>query len=170
VRLEGADAAGQAEAASGLSRLRETGYFVRIARPAAPGPTRPAGERRTALVIDDDPDIGNLLRTFLRLDHFDVVVAGNKAEVLEALRRPSAPSLALIDVHLPDVDGFHILSRMRQHPVLKAVPIIMLTAAATRADVLKGLHFGADGYVTKPFDMEVLMDAVRTVMGNGTET
>jgi DNA-binding response OmpR family regulator len=56
---------------------------------------------------------------------------------------------------------------MRQHPTLKSVPIIMLTMSATRADVLKGLHFGADGYVTKPFDFDVLRKAINTVLGAG---
>ncbi len=166
VRFE-ADAGGEAKATAGLSSLREHGYYVSIARPAALPPGRKEG-RRLALVVDDDQGVCNLLSTCLRLENFDVVVATNKAEVLEALRRPTPPDLALLDVNLPDVDGFHILSRMRQHPVLKSVPTIMLTASATRADVLKGLHFGADGYVTKPFTFETLSRAVNTVLGIGT--
>ncbi|MBV8033049.1 MAG: response regulator [Betaproteobacteria bacterium] len=167
VRLApGATGTGDAEAMSGLASLREQGYYVRIARrpKEAPAP-KPEGAQRVALVVDDDPDIGTLVSTFLRLENFEVVVAANKAQILEALRRPAPPDLALLDVQLPDVDGFHILSRMRQHPQLKSVPIVMLTASATRADILKGLHFGADGYVTKPFHMEPLMKAVRTVLG-----
>ena len=167
VRLGAADGAGHPEAAAGLSSLKEQGYYVRIARPAPPQPPRAGGARRVALVVDDDPDIGNLLKALLRLENFEVVVAANKAEVLDALRRPTPPDLALLDVQLPDVDGFHILSRMRQHPTLKSVPIIMLTMSATRADVLKGLHFGADGYVTKPFDFDVLRKAINTVLGAG---
>ena len=66
---------------------------------------------------------------------------------------------------LPDIDGFEVLGRIRSHPSLKALPVVMLTAKATRESVLKGLHLGADGYVTKPFEIEVLMDAVRTVLG-----
>jgi len=164
VRLSATDAAGHPEAASGLSSLKEAGYYVRIARRAKALPEKAQGARRVALVVDDDRDIGNLLTTFLRLENFDVVVATNKAEILDALRRPTPPDLALLDVNLPDVDGFHILSRMRQHPALQSVPVIMLTVSATRGDVLKGLHFGADGYVTKPFNFEVLMKAVRTVL------
>ena len=165
VQLTATEATGHPEAATGLSSLREAGFYVRIARRAKVLPPRVEGTRRVALVVDDDPDIGKLLTKFLKLENFDVIVATNKAEVLDALRRPSPPDLALLDVSLPDVDGFHILSRMRQHPTLKSVPIIMLTASATRADVLKGLHFGADGYVTKPFHVDFLMIAVRTVLG-----
>ena len=164
-RLTANAAAGGTEAAAELSSLREFGYYVNIASRAKARPQRAEGARRVALVVDDDPDIVNLLTTYFRLEGFDVVAATNKAEVLDALRRPSTPDLVLLDVNLPDVDGFHILSRMRQHPTLKSVPIIMLTASATRADVLKGLHFGADGYVTKPFKYEGLMKAMRTVLG-----
>ena len=165
VRLApGATLTGNAEALAGLSSLREAGYFVSIAH-RSNVPDKPADARRVALVVDDDADVGNLLDIFLRGENFEVIVAHNKAEVLDALRRPTPPDLALLDVRLPDVDGFHILSRMRQHPLLKTTGIIMLTASATRADVLKGLHFGADGYVTKPFNFDVLMKAVRTVLG-----
>jgi two-component system OmpR family response regulator len=165
VRLApGVTMTGNAEALAGLSSLREEGYFVSIAHRSGV-PDKPAETRRVALVVDDDADVGNLLEIFLRGENFDVIVAHNKNEVVEALRRPAPPDLALLDVSLPDVDGFHILSRMRQHPRLKTMGIIMLTASATRADVLKGLHFGADGYVTKPFNFEVLMKAVRTVLG-----
>jgi DNA-binding response OmpR family regulator len=66
---------------------------------------------------------------------------------------------------LPDADGFDILLKMRQHPVLKKVPVIMLTAKATRESVLKGLAGGADGYITKPFEADALITAVNAVMG-----
>ena len=71
----------------------------------------------------------------------------------------------LLDVQLPDLDGFDVLSRIRQHPLLKTVPVIMLTGEATRGAVLKGIHGGADGYVTKPFQIDVVMKAVKTVLG-----
>ncbi len=69
------------------------------------------------------------------------------------------PDLILLDVQLPDGNGFDILARMRQHPVLKNMPVIMLTAEATRESVLRGLQLGADGYVTKPFEPDVLVSA-----------
>ena len=68
-------------------------------------------------------------------------------------------------MQLPQADGFDILARMRQHPVLKHMPVIMLTAEATREAVLKGLERGADGYVTKPFDADLLVSAVKAVLG-----
>lgn len=152
------------EAVAGLGSLQERGYYVRIAKRAAARPQKPEGAKKVALVVDDDPDIGALLGKILRLEGYETLLAANKAQVLEALRRTEVPDIAFLDVTLPDVDGFHILSRMRQHPQLKVVPIVMLTASATRGDVLKGLHFGADAYVTKPFNYEALMKAMHTVL------
>jgi two-component system OmpR family response regulator len=68
-------------------------------------------------------------------------------------------------VVLPDADGFDILARVRQHPVLKEVPVLLLTGRATREAVLQGLTLGADGYLTKPFEPDALLHAVRTVLG-----
>ena len=65
----------------------------------------------------------------------------------------------------PDIDGFDVLARVRQHDAMKDVRIIMMTAKATREAVLKGLERGADGYVTKPFEVDVLLKAVKTVAG-----
>jgi two-component system OmpR family response regulator len=73
--------------------------------------------------------------------------------------------LVLLDVWLTDVNGFDILNKMRQHPVLKKLPVIMLTAEATREAVLKGILGGADGYITKPFQIHPLVKAVKTVLG-----
>ena len=149
----------------GLALLQRHGYYVRIARPPQALRPRRAGARRTALVVDDDPDICRLLAMYLRLEDIDVVTAASGAEVVAAMRRPAPFDLVLLDVQLPDVDGFIILAKMREHPVLKDVPVIMLTASATRAAVLKGLQLGADGYVTKPFQQDQLIKALHTVLG-----
>ena len=86
-------------------------------------------------------------------------------EVIAEFRKSPVPDLILLDVMLPDTDGFDILLRLRQHPALQNVPVIMLTGKATREAVIKGLAGGADGYITKPFEADALMRAVRTVIG-----
>ena len=99
---------------------------------------------------------------------FDLVVtAGNRAEVLAEFKKRPVPDLILLDVMLPDVDGFDILINLRRTAAFTQVPIIMLTGKTTREAVLKGLNCGADGYITKPFEPEALMAAVQTVMGTG---
>jgi DNA-binding response OmpR family regulator len=70
-------------------------------------------------------------------------------------------------VHLPDANGFDLLVKMRQHPVLKHMPVIMFTAEATREAVLRGLQGGADGYITKPFEPDQLIAAAKAVLGIG---
>jgi len=160
-----AELLGSSEIAAGVSSLQDTGYFVSIARRSEGAPTRAAGARPVAVVVEDDPDLAKLLKTYLKLEGIETIAAANRAEVVAAFRRPSAPDVVLLDVQLPDLDGFEVLGRIRQHPLLKAVPVIMLTGEATRGAVLKGIHGGADGYVTKPFQIDVVMKAVKTVLG-----
>jgi two-component system, OmpR family, response regulator len=153
------------EADQGAPSLKQDGYYVRIARRSAEKRELKAGQKFTILVVDDDPDLAKLLRTYLTLEGFMPRLAANRAEILNAFRQPPLPDLALLDVELPDANGFEILAKMRQHPALKTVPVIMLTAEATREAVLKGLLAGANGYVTKPFEPEALMMAVKAVLG-----
>ena len=157
------------EADDGAASLQLWGYFVRIARRAAterkPGPSG----RLNAMIIEDEPHLAKLVATFLALDGFKTRIAGNRNEILEGLRRPPAPDLILLDVVLPDADGFDILGKLRYHPAFKNSAIIMLTAKATRESVIKGLSGGADGYVTKPFEMDVLIKAVHAVLGLGAK-
>lgn len=154
-----------AEADSGAMSLRKAGYYVSIARKRSPVRILAPGEALTAVVVDDEPLLAKFIESYLTFEGFHVRVAGNRAEVIAEFRKLPVPDLILLDVMLPDADGFDILLRLRQHPALKNVPVIMLTAKATREDVIKGLAGGADGYITKPFEADVLLRAVRTVVG-----
>ena len=109
--------------------------------------------------------LSKLLKTFLALEGFVTRTAMKREEVLNEFRSPPVPDLVLLDVMLPDADGFEILAAMQRHPVLKTVPVIMLTAKATRESVQRGIVGGADGYITKPFEVDVLMAAVKVVLG-----
>jgi len=152
------------EAKDGVSALNQKGYYVRIAR-ASGMHTRPEGRKPVLFVIDDDEDLVRLLSSVFRLEGFVICAAGDRAGISAVFREHPVPDLVLLDVVMPDIDGFEILGRMRTHETLKRVPVIMLTAEATREAVLKGLHLGADGYITKPFDIEGLTTAVKTVLG-----
>jgi DNA-binding response OmpR family regulator len=123
------------------------------------------GEVLTAVVVEDEPILAKFIQSYLAFEGFDVRLAGNRAEVVAEIRKSPTPDLILLDVMLPDADGFDILLRLREHPVLKNVPVIMLTGKATREAVIKGLAGGADGYITKPFEADALMRAIRTVVG-----
>lgn len=155
----------EAEADSGAVSLRKTGYYVSIARKRGPVRTLAPGEVLSAIVVDDEPMLAKFIQSYLSFEGFHVRLAGNRAEIVAEFRKPPIPDLILLDVMLPDADGFDILLRLRQHPALKNVPVIMLTGKATREAVIKGLAGGADGYITKPFEADALMRAVRTVVG-----
>jgi two-component system OmpR family response regulator len=155
----------RAEATAGVSSLQAEGFYVRIARRALHPRPRDGERTPTAIVIEDDPHLGKFLKTYLAFDGFEVRVAANREEVINTLRESPLPDLVLLDVMLPDIDGFDVLLKMRQHAALKRVPVIMVTSKATREAVLTGLSRGADGYLTKPVEPDTLMRAIRAVLG-----
>lgn len=153
------------ELEGGASILKKKGYYVRIARRPAANPEKKEGWKPTILVVDDDPDLQKLIRTYFMMEGLIPRAALKRDDIMIALRQQPAPDLVLLDVQLPDANGFEILAKMREHPVLRLMPVIMLTAEATRESVLKGLQGGADGYVTKPFEPDQLIVAVKAVLG-----
>jgi CheY-like chemotaxis protein len=153
------------EAGAGVTSLQQQGYFVRIARRPAARPQLPVDRKPLVIVVEDEPQLAKFLKHFLVLEGFEVRTAGTRAEIVDAVRQPPRPDLVLLDVMLPDADGFDVLMKMRGHAALAEVPIIMLTAKTTREAVIKGLASGADGYITKPFQTDVLIKAIRTVFG-----
>ncbi len=161
-----ATAKAKKESAATALLLQQQGYFVRIVRrgKTSEKPAEPAG--LTVLVIEDEPHLANLLKHVLANEGFAVRTAKNRDEIVAEFRRAPRPDLVLLDVLLPDADGFDVLQRIRQHPALKTMPVVMLTSKATRDAVLKGLAGGADGYITKPFEIDVLVKAVNVVLGS----
>ena len=155
----------ESESDAGLASLQKHGYYVRIARRAAAPRKLAAGAKLNVLVVEDDPQLAKLLRMFLQMENMAIRMASNKEEIAAALSQTPVPDLVLLDVVLPDADGFEVLTRMRQDEALKGVPVIMCTGKATREAVLNGLLRGADGYVTKPFDVDMVLKAVKTVLG-----
>ena len=153
------------ESEAGFASLQAAGFFVRIARRNPERPALPAGHKVTVLAVEDDPALTKLLRTYLRMENFNVRLAATREEIMKGLVEEPKPNVVLLDVMLPDTDGFEVLAKMRSTEQVKDVPVIMTTAKATREAVLKGLRTGADGYVTKPFDMDIVLKAIRTVLG-----
>lgn len=123
--------------------------------------SRRMGERATVLVVDDEPNIRELLAQALQLSGFDAVVAGCGAEAVEAARE-AGPALVLLDVMLPDLDGFETARRLRA--AVRDVPIVFLTARDAVEDRIAGLTAGGDDYVAKPFSLEELVLRIRAVL------
>ncbi|HVC34218.1 MAG TPA: response regulator transcription factor [Chloroflexota bacterium] len=111
------------------------------------------------LVVDDDPDLVDIIAYTLRKDSHQVSVATSGEEAL-ALAAQDPPEMVILDVMLPGLDGFEVCRRLRQHAPL---PVILLTARGEEADRVWGLDLGADDYITKPFSHKELLARVRAV-------
>lgn len=107
------------------------------------------------LVVEDDFDISNMLRIYFTGQGFEVSVAPRGGEAL-ALTRKSIPHLIVLDIMLPDMDGYTVCKELRTTTRTSHIPIIFLTQKDERSDKIAGLELGADDYITKPFDIEEL--------------
>ena len=115
------------------------------------------------LVVDDEPDLLELIETNLCAAGFHVLTAATGSEALRQARK-SKPRLILLDVMLPELDGLEVCKMLRHDPATRSIPIIMLTARATEVDRVLGLELGADDYVTKPFSVRELVLRVKKLL------
>jgi len=118
------------------------------------------------LVVEDEPDVVELLEFNLRGAGFEVVSAEDGGEALKKAREHT-PALIILDLMLPEVDGLEVCKILRRHPATAAIPIIMLTAKASEIDRVLGLELGADDYVTKPFSPRELVLRVKALLRRG---
>jgi two-component system, sensor histidine kinase and response regulator len=114
------------------------------------------------LAVDDVPDNLILLQTILEVEGYGIDIVGDGATALEQIAE-SPPDLILLDVMMPLMDGFEVTRRIRNHPTLPYIPILLLTAH-TDASVVEGLDAGADDFIRKPFDQDELMARVRSLL------
>ena len=112
------------------------------------------------LVVDDEPRMIRFIRMNLELEGYQVIEAANGLQALEQIR-DQIPDLVILDVMMPDLDGFETLAMLRE---ISTVPVIMLTVKADEEDKVRGLELGADDYVTKPFSPRELSSRVTAVM------
>jgi two-component system, OmpR family, alkaline phosphatase synthesis response regulator PhoP len=115
------------------------------------------------LVVDDDKDIVRLVRAYLEKAGFQVLTAYDGETALHVLRHDK-PTLLVLDLMLPDADGWDITRLVRGDPSLAQIPIIMLTARVDDTDKIIGLELGADDYITKPFNPREVVARVRSVL------
>jgi len=107
------------------------------------------------LVVEDDVDIGNMLKIYFGGMDFDVDVAVRGSDALEKTKQV-LPHLIVLDIMLPDIDGYEVCRNLRTNMRTSHIPVIFLTQKDERSDKLQGLELGADDYITKPFDIEEL--------------
>jgi CheY-like chemotaxis protein len=146
------------------SALASTGAYVALHRLNERPSLHKASQDTSVLIVEDDPDQLALADLRVSMAGYRVRVAGSVNAFLQTMLDEGAPDLLLLDVALPDGDGFEVLARMRRHQALGSLPIVMLTAKADPADIGKGLALGADGYITKPYTKNVLADVIRRVL------
>jgi DNA-binding response OmpR family regulator len=121
--------------------------------------------RKKILIVDDDAEVVELLRFNLKKAGFAVGTAANGVEALKKACSLS-PDLILLDVMLPELDGFAVCEILRRDPATSAIPILMLTAVTSEFARLTGLDAGANGYLTKPFSLKQLVSRVDKLTSN----
>jgi DNA-binding response OmpR family regulator len=122
--------------------------------------------KKKILLVEDDLNFGPMLRDFLKLNNYDVVLATNGIEGLEKFKQDKF-DLILLDVMMPYKDGFTLASEIRKFN--EDVPIIFITARTMKEDIIRGYQTGADDYITKPFDSEVLLYKISSLISRGTK-
>lgn len=114
-------------------------------------------------MIDDDASILKLVSDVLAEEGFSVTTASNGEEGIKKIHR-SQPNLVILDLRLPDMDGFQICQNLKKDKSVSSIPIIMLTVKSTKSSTVAGLEMGADDYIVKPFNQEELVARVKTVL------
>lgn len=147
---------------AGSIQLKATGFFITIPRRNINA--RVTTRKPLILIIDDDLSICKILEKYLGNDGFETRLASNCDDIMRELNRPPLPDLILCDVEMPDADGFDLLNKFHTSTVLGKVPVVMLTRRSEKSDIVRGLSLGAAGYITKPFKIGVLQDAMRNLL------
>lgn len=124
-----------------------------------------AAPARHLLLVDDDEHILRSLKIYLEMENFQVTTAASGREALEKVEA-ERPHLVVLDVMMPELDGFEVLERMKGDAATASIPVIMLTARGQDADVLRGYQRGAASYMTKPVNYDELVDNINLIFDN----
>ena len=117
-----------------------------------------------ALVVDDAADIRLLAELVLSMAGFTVAAASSGSEALRLLAAGDLPDIVVLDVQMPDLDGWETLARLRHDPRTATLPVVLCTVKGLPEDTLRGWTLGCDGYLGKPFEIAGLVDELRTVL------
>lgn len=142
--------------------LIKRGEFDMAVQPMA------TGQKKRILVVDDERHIVRLVQVNLERHGYEVLTAYDGVECLEKAKS-ERPDLIVLDVMMPRMDGFEALQRLKSDPETTNIPVIMLTARAQDRDVLQGYQYGADLYLTKPFNPLELISLVKRVFESQAE-
>lgn len=152
------------ESGTAEASLARTGAYLALDRLKYRQPWTKAPRDTVILIVEDDPDQLALANLRVAMAGYKVRAADSVRGLLDSIFEEGAPDVLLLDIALPDGSGFELLSRMRRHQAMGALPVILLTARKDPADIGKGLALGADGYITKPYTKSLLSEVIRTVL------
>ncbi len=124
------------------------------------GSTSSPTEKRIVLVVDDTPDNLSLMSGLLK-DEYKVKVATGGERALKIAQTDPPPQLILLDIMMPEMDGFEVIRRLKNDPKTQSIPVIFLSAKALPEDRQKGIDLGAVDYITKPIDPMMILDRVK---------
>ena len=157
----------QAEATiASIRASKKAGYQAHILNRAAKRiEPHAGGDKHTVLVIDADEANALVVTRALLLAKFDTRAAAKREEILAQLNKQPPPDAIAMEVSLPDIGGLELLGRLRQHPTFKTVPVVVMTAKVEHDDVVTALAYGANGFLTKPFKPEALVESIKAVLG-----
>jgi two-component system, cell cycle response regulator DivK len=120
---------------------------------------QPMSNNTTILYVEDNVDNRTLVRRVLTVEGYNVIEAVNATQALEILKN-TTPNLILMDINMPDIDGYTLTSQIKGMPGLGSIPIIALTANVMRGDRERSLQAGCDGYIQKPIDIDALSEQI----------
>ncbi len=123
-------------------------------------------DKKTILYVEDNPDNRSLIRRVLEAEGYQVVEAPNAESALNLLEKQGSPDLILMDINMPDMDGYTLTAKIRAMPAHTRVPIVAVTANVMRGDREKSLEAGCDGYIQKPIDIDNLPHQIERFMRN----
>lgn len=121
---------------------------------------------KTILVVDDDPDVATIIRGILNSGDYKVQCVNSGRELFMRLQEEK-PDLIILDVKMPEMDGFQVLKRLKAAPDTSSIPVMLLTGKGQYTDVLAGYELGSDYYMNKPFTSAQLINGVQLFLGNG---
>ena len=119
--------------------------------------------KKKILVVDDEEKITELIQWILEEENFQVITAKSGKEALDKMRN-YAPDLIILDIMMPEMDGWQVCREIRKDPVYKRLPIIIVTIKTSNEDQIKGLNIGADAYLPKPFNPHELIERTKLLL------
>ncbi|MCJ7652386.1 MAG: response regulator [Actinobacteria bacterium] len=136
-------------------------------QPGNPASAKGPGDHVRVLVVDDDPSMCKLLRIMLEPKGFEVLEAFSGVRGV-VMAKSELPDIVLLDIMLPDIDGFDVCRKLKLDPTTKNIPVVFVTAKAGHEHLDRGMSLGAQGYITKPFRPEVLIEKLYEITGKGS--